>query len=229
MPGGRNRNLYLYFRRLAVYAIRSCGFGLDRLQISSSKRCALSQPWCKYCREIRLQAIDNNFASGIILLFERPIKVGDIIQVNNIPCQVKKIGLRATIVESRDDAEIVIPNSDLITTQVTNWTLSVRRMRLKLPVGVAYGSDIAQVMELLMACAQENKTVLKYPKTQVLFLNFEESSLDFELRVRINDFSDRRLVQSELNQAIDRKFRSAQIEIPFPQRDLHLYPSHEIR
>ncbi len=169
-----------------------------------------------------LQAIVNNFASGIILLFERPIKVDDMIQVGDLPCKVKKIGLRATVVQSLDDAEIVVPNSDLITTQVTNWTLSARRMRLRIPVGVAYGSDVPLVMKILMECAEENKSVLRNPAPRVLFLTFGESSLDFELRIWIGDFANRRLVQSELNQEIDRRFRSAEIEIPFPQRDLHL-------
>jgi small-conductance mechanosensitive channel len=95
-------------------------------------------------------------------------------------------------------------------------------MRLKIPVGVAYGSDVTRVMQIMMECATENKSVLRYPAPRVLFLQFGESSLDFELRVWIGDFADRRLIQSELNQAIDRKFRSAEIEIPFPQRDLHL-------
>jgi small-conductance mechanosensitive channel len=103
-----------------------------------------------------LQAIVNNFASGIILLFERPIRVNDMIQLVDLPCTVKKIGLRATVVKTRDDAEIVIPNSDLITNQVTNWTLSERRMRLRIPVGVAYGSDVPLVMRILKEIAEGN-------------------------------------------------------------------------
>jgi potassium efflux system protein len=169
-----------------------------------------------------LQAIVNNFASGIILLFERPIRVGDVIQLVDLPCQVKKIGLRSTTVTSRDDADIVIPNSDLITNQVTNWTLSERRMRLRIPVGVAYGSDISLVMQILKEVAESNLSVLKDPPPSVLFLNFGDSSLDFELRLWIKDFLDRHRIQSELNQTIDSRFRSEGIEIPFPQRDLHV-------
>jgi potassium efflux system protein len=169
-----------------------------------------------------LQAIVNNFASGIILLFERPIRVGDMIQLVDLHCTVKKIGLRATVVASRDDADIVIPNSDLITNQVTNWTLSERRMRLRLPVGVAYGSDVPLVMGLLKEIAESNLSVLSDPPSSVLFLEFGDSSLNFELRVWIRDFIDRYRIQSELNQEIDRRFRSEGIQIPFPQRDLHV-------
>ena len=169
-----------------------------------------------------LQAIVNNFASGIILLFERPIRVGDMIQLVDLPCQVKKIGLRSTVVTSRDDADIVIPNSDLITNQVTNWTLSERRMRLRIPVGVAYGSDVPLVMRILKEVAESNLSVLSDPAPSVLFLNFGDSSLDFELRIWIKDFLDRKRIQSELNHAIESRFRSEGIEIPFPQRDLHV-------
>ncbi len=169
-----------------------------------------------------LQAIVNNFASGLILLFERPIKVGDMIQVGADMGEVKKLGLRATVVQTLDNAEIVVPNSDLITGQVTNWTLAERRIRVKVPVGVAYGSDIQKVLEILLACAEDNPLVLTRPRARALFLAFGPSSLDFELRVWISDFSNRRQVLSELNQEIESEFRSAGIEIPFPQQDIHL-------
>jgi len=169
-----------------------------------------------------LQAIVNNFASGIILLFERPIRVGDMIQLVDLPCKVKKIGLRSTVVASTDDADIVIPNSDLITNQVTNWTLSERRVRLRIPVGVAYGSDVPLVMRILKEIAESNLSVLSDPASSVLFMGFGDSSLNFELRVWIRDFIARRRIQSELNQTIDSRFRSEGIEIPFPQRDLHV-------
>ncbi len=169
-----------------------------------------------------LQAIVNNFASGLILLFERPIKVGDMIQVGTDLGEVKKLGLRATVVQTLDNAEIVVPNSDLITGQVTNWTLAERRIRVKVPVGVAYGTDIAKVLEILLACAEANPLVLTEPRARALFLAFGPSSLDFELRVWISDFTDRRQVLSELNQDIESEFRAAGIEIPFPQQDIHL-------
>ncbi len=169
-----------------------------------------------------LQAIVNNFVSGLILLFERPIKVGDTVEVGNEFGEVKKLGLRATIVSTYDNAEIVIPNSDLITAPVTNWTLTGRQARVKIPVGVAYGSDIQKVLEILMSCAQEHPLVLSQPQPKALFLAFGTSSLDIELRVWTPDFSDRRQLLSELNQEIESEFALAGIEIPFPQTDLHL-------
>ncbi len=170
-----------------------------------------------------MQAIVNNFVSGLILLFERPIKVGDVIQLSDgQQGRVLNLGLRATTVQTFDRAEIVVPNGDLISSQVTNWTLGDRSMRLKIPVGVAYGSDVETVMRALMAVAMESDQVLKDPQPMVLFLNFGDSSLDFQLRVWIADFNDRRIIQSALIREIDRQFRADGVEIPFPQRDLHL-------
>jgi small-conductance mechanosensitive channel len=169
-----------------------------------------------------LQAIVNNFVSGLILLFERPIKVGDYIQLGEQWAEIKKIGLRATVVETFDRSEVVVPNSDLVTNQVTNWTLSHRIARIVIPVGVEYGSDVPLVIETLMKCAMANSKIMRMPEPQVLFLNFGESSLDFELRVWISNIDDRLVVKSELHQEIDRRFRQAGIVIAFPQRDLHL-------
>ncbi|WP_419659210.1 mechanosensitive ion channel MScS [Desulfosarcina variabilis str. Montpellier] len=170
-----------------------------------------------------MQAIVNNFVSGLILLFERPIKVGDVIQLGDgQQGRVTNLGLRATTVQTFDRAEIVVPNGDLISSQVTNWTLEDRSMRLIIPVGVAYGSDVEAVMRVLLDVARQSEKVLKEPPPVVLFLNFGDSSLDFQLRVWIADFAERRFIQSTLIQEIDRRFRTNDIEIPFPQRDLHL-------
>jgi small-conductance mechanosensitive channel len=169
-----------------------------------------------------LQGIVNNFVSGLILLFERPIKVGDYIQLGELWAEIKKIGLRATVVETFDKSEIVVPNSDLVSYQVTNWTLTNRMARLIIPVGVEYGSDVPLVVETLMECATANSKVMRKPEPQVLFLKFGESSLDFELRVWISDIDDRLAMISQLHQEIDRRFRQAGIVIAFPQRDLHL-------
>ena len=169
-----------------------------------------------------LQAIINNFASGLILLFERPIKVGDSVQMDTDWGEVKKMGLRATVIQTYDNAEIVVPNSDLITNRVINWTLTGRRVRVRIPVGVAYGTDVNRVVALMLQCAKENVRVLNTPAPQVLFLQFGDSSLDFELRAWVAEFDIHLVVKSELNMAIDRLFRQEGIEIPFPQRDLHL-------
>ncbi len=169
-----------------------------------------------------LQSIVNNFISGLILLFERPVRVGDSIELEGKWAVVKRIGLRSTTIQTFDQADLIVPNAGLVTNPVTNWTLSNRRVRLIIPVGVAYGSDVALVMETLMACPKANALVTKTPEAQVLFLSFGESSLDFELRVWVTDADHRLKVQSELHQEIDRRFREANIEIAFPQQDLHL-------
>jgi len=169
-----------------------------------------------------MQTIVNNFVCGLIMLFERPVKVGDSIQLGSEFGQIKKVGLRATVVQTYDNSEIVVPNSDLITNQVTNWTLAERKSRIKIPIGVAYGSDVSRVMQTLLACAQEHALVLQTPAPKTLFIGFGDSSLDFELRAWVKDFDDRAQVGSELRMEIDKRFRAADIEIPFPQRDLHL-------
>ena len=169
-----------------------------------------------------LQSVVNNFVSGLILLFERPVRVGDTVEVGGSWAEIKNIGLRATCIRTFDQADVIIPNADLINNPVTNWTLSSRQVRLIIPVGVAYGSDVPLVMETLTACAKANAMVVDFPAPQVLFQSFGESSLDFELRVWVKDADHRLTVRSELHQEIDRLFREAQIEITFPQRDLHL-------
>jgi len=169
-----------------------------------------------------LQGIVNNFVSGLILLFERPVKVGDYIQLGEQWAEIKRIGLRATVVETLDRSEIVVPNSDLVSNQVTNWTLSSRMARLVIPVGVEYGSDVPLVMETLKEAAMASSKVMRMPEPQVLFVNFGESSLDFELRVWVSNLDDRFTVKSQLHQEIDQRFRQAGIVIAFPQVDLHV-------
>jgi small-conductance mechanosensitive channel len=169
-----------------------------------------------------LQGVVNNFVSGLILLFERPVRVGDYIELGGNWAEIKRIGLRATTVQTFDQADVIVPNADLVTSQVTNWTLTNRQVRVIIQVGVAYGSDVPLVMETLIACAQDHEMVNTFPPPQVLFLSFGESSLDFELRVWVKDADHRLKVQSELHQEIDRRFREAKIEIAFPQQDLHL-------
>lgn len=169
-----------------------------------------------------LQGLVNNLFSGLVLLFEQPVRVGDSIEFGGKWTVIKSIGLRSTIVQTFDKADLIIPNSDLISKEVTNWTLSNRQIRTSIPVGVAYGSDVPKVMKTLLSSASDNDNVVKSPPPQVLFLRFGESTLDFELRFWITDANDRLLITSDLNQEIDRRFREAGIEIAFPQRDLHL-------
>ena len=168
-----------------------------------------------------LQSIVNNFVSGLILLFERPIRVGDSIELDGQWAETKRIGLRATTVQTFDQADVIIPNADLITQRVTNWTLTSRQVRLIVPVGVAYGSDVPLVLAKLTACGKSNKMVAETPPPQVLFLSFGESSLDFELRVWV-EAENRLNVRNDLHLEIEKSFREANIEIAFPQRDLHI-------
>ena len=172
-----------------------------------------------------LQNIVNNFVSGLILLFERPIKTGDWVVVGNTEGYVKRIRLRSTQIQTFDRADVIVPNSELISNQVINWMLYDMRGRIRVPVGVAYGSDTDQVKALLLQVAEQNPKVINDGTAnppKVLFREFGDSALAFELRCYIRNIDERVQVISDLNFAIDRAFREAGIEIPFPQRDLHL-------
>lgn len=172
-----------------------------------------------------LQNITSNFISGLILLFERPIAVGDFVTVDEEFGVVKEINMRSSLIETLDNVRIIVPNSKFIESNVINWTHRSTRIRVHCPVGVAYGSDVPKVKEVLLKVAEENKEVLKNPKSQVRFLGFGDSSLDFELLVWIDEPEQQFVIRSEINFAIDAAFREAEIQIPFPQRDLHIKSS----
>jgi small-conductance mechanosensitive channel len=170
-----------------------------------------------------LQNIISNFVSGLIILAERSIAIGHRIEVGGVAGQVAKINLRSTIVVTNDNITIIVPNSSLITNPVTNWSYGDPKVRLRLPIGVAYGSDVEKVRRVLLEVTAENPTVLKEPASSVRFLEFGDSSLNFELAVWTIDMALRPTrFRSDLYFAIERKFRESQIEVPFPQRDLHL-------
>jgi potassium efflux system protein len=169
-----------------------------------------------------LQEIVANFVSGLIVLAERPIRIGDIVTVGDVTGTVARIRARATAVLDFDGKEVIIPNKAFITGSVVNWTLSNQTTRLLLKVGVAYGSDIALVQRLLLEVVQGNADVLQEPSPSVYFMDFGDSSLDFEVRAFVGSFDKRLRVTHELNFAIDAVLSENGIEIPFPQRDLHL-------
>ena len=172
-----------------------------------------------------MQEIANNFVSGLILLFERPIRAGDFVTVGDVEGFVRSIRIRATEIETLDNQNVLVPNSELISGRVTNWVLRDTFGRLRVVVGVAYGSDIEKVREILEAVANEHPEAItdgRAPAPRALFMGFGDSSLDFELRVRIARIDRRFSVQSDINFSIDQAFREANITIPFPQRDLHL-------
>lgn len=170
-----------------------------------------------------LQNITNNLVSGIILLFERPIKVGDRIEVGEVHGDVVKISPRATTVVTNDNIAIIVPNSDFITGRVTNWSYTDRDVRFYVPVGVSYGTDPEKVSRILLDVASAHAGVLKQPKPDVLFEEFGESSLNFVLRVWTREFiTTPGVLRSQLNFMISRSFKEHGIEIPFPQRDVHI-------
>jgi potassium efflux system protein len=169
-----------------------------------------------------LQNVVNNFVSGLILIFERPVKVGDTVEVGALMGVVSRIGIRASVVRSYDGAEVIVPNGDLISTRVINWTLSDRRKRIKVPIGVAYGSDPEQVRETLLKVGADHPDTIDDPGPIALFIGFGNSSLDFELRVWTAEFDSGLRIQSELGSSIYRALAEAGIEIPFPQQDVHL-------
>ena len=170
-----------------------------------------------------LQNIANNFVSGIILLMERPIRVGDRVEVGGTNGDVVRIGGRSTWVRTNDNVVIIIPNSEFINNRVTNWTANDRQVRFDIPLGVSYGSDPERVREVLLEVADQHPDVLKDPGPEILFKGFGDSSLDFHLRVwTITRVQTPLPLASELYFSIFRAFKENGIEIPFPQRDLHL-------
>ena len=168
-----------------------------------------------------LQNIFNNFISGLILLFERPIQVGDYVEVGGLWAEVRKINVRSTVVQTFDNASVIIPNSEFISQQVTNWSFKDKRMRRNLDVGVAYGSDVDLVEKTLIEIALGTSGVLKYPRPDVIFVDHADSALIFRLRIWV-DVDDYWTVASRIRFDIDRRFRELAIEIAFPQRDLHI-------
>ncbi len=168
-----------------------------------------------------LQNIFNNMVSGLILAFERPIKVGDTVQVADLMGVVLSIGLRASTIKSFDGAEVIVPNGNLISDHMINWTLTDYLRRMDMRVGVAYGTDPEVVLEILKSVAEEHEKVRKKPAPSAFFLGFGDSSLDFRMLAWTN-IDGRLTVESEINVTISKKLKEAGIEIPFPQRDLHI-------
>jgi len=169
-----------------------------------------------------LQEIFANFVSGIIILFERPIRVGDTVTVGETTGTVTRIRIRATTITDWDRKELVVPNKEFITGRLVNWSLSDTILRVRLPVGIAYGSDTDLAERTLLRVARENADVLDDPPPRALFLGFGDSALTFELRVFIPNISVYLPVIDALNMSIDRAFRQAGVTIAFPQRDIHL-------
>lgn len=172
-----------------------------------------------------LQNITSNFVSGLVLLIERPIKVGDRVTVGDTLGDVIEINMRSTRIRTLTNIAIIVPNSVFISNNVINWSHGDPKVRLDLPIGVSYSSDLEVVLRSLQEVADENGDVLKEPKTEINFVAFGNSSWDLELRVWLESPKRYQIVRSDLNCAVVQKFRENNIEIPFPQRDLHLRTS----
>jgi len=170
-----------------------------------------------------LQNIASNFISGIIILFERPVRIGDRIAVGDVEGDVVRIGARSTTVLTNDNIDIIIPNSKLITENVVNWTHSERKVRFRIPVTVASNVDIRKVEQALLEAAKNVPEVLETPEPGVRFLEFGQNGLEFELRAWTTTLVHRRgKFTSEMNFAIYDKLKEHEIEVPYPQRDIHI-------
>ncbi|MEJ8570272.1 DUF3772 domain-containing protein [Microbaculum marinum] len=198
----------------AIFAVTYLGFNLQNVAIVAG---ALSVGI-----GFGLQSIVNNFVSGLILLAERPIKEGDWIVVGADQGNVRKISIRSTEIETFDRATVIVPNSDLITGTVKNWMHSSMMGRVIVPIGVSYSADPEQVRDILLAIARAHPDVLAYPEPRVYFMDFGDSSLVFNLFAYIGDVNTTLTVRSDFRFEILKRLREANIEIPFPQRDVHL-------
>jgi small-conductance mechanosensitive channel len=175
-----------------------------------------------------LQNVTSNFIAGLILLFERPIKIGDRVLVGETEGDVIDINIRSTTIQSLNNVAIIVPNSEFVSNNVVNWSHGDTKIRIDIEVGVSYNSDLDTVLKTLKQVANENSEVLKKPDSDVLLTSFGDSSWNMKLRVWIQHPKRHHIVRSDLNCAIVRKFRENNIEIPFPQRDLHVRSSETI-
>ena len=170
-----------------------------------------------------LQNITNNFVSGIIILFERPIKVGDRIEVGNVSGDVISISMRSTTIITNDNISIIVPNSDFISSKVINWSHNDRNIRFNISVGVSYNEDPEMIRKILLEVADENEGILRHPQPDVLFEEYADSALVFNLRVWTGEYINKPdVLKSQIYYATFKKFKEHDIEIPFPQRDLHI-------
>ncbi len=169
-----------------------------------------------------LQNITSNFISALILLFERPVQVGDFVEVGGVQGRIRMIKTRSSIVETLDNVSIIVPNSNFISQNVTNWSYRDSKVRIPVSVGVSYGADVDLVEDTLLQVGRTHDEVLLNPEPTIQFSDFGDSSLNFVLLVWINDASRQYIIKSDLNFAVVKAFREQGITIPFPQRDLHI-------
>ena len=208
-----NISKYFIWVIVIVFIFQSVGFNLSILLAGSAALLVGIG--------MGIQQLFNDFASGLILLVERQVKVGDFIEADSLEGTILEIGFRTSIVKTRDNIRIIIPNSKLVSGNVINWNHSESSSRVHVDVGVAYGSDTQEVRKILFDCATNVKNVIQEPKPEVQFVNFGDSSLDFRLFFYIKDPFAREFIKSDLRFRIDAEFRKAGIQIPFPQVDIN--------
>ena len=220
---GVARGLSYAYSRLVHYIILAIGFlvGLGVLGMDLSKVSVLAGAFGVGIG-FGLQDVVNNFVCGLILLFERPVHVGDIVEVGGLQGEVRRIGIRASTVHTYQGADIIVPNSQFITANVTNWTLSDQLRRIELPVGVNYGAAPQQVIELLEKTAKAHPAVLKNPPPAGLFMGYGDSSINFELRAWTDQFDKWGAIRSELASAVYDAVYAAGMSFPFPQREVRV-------
>jgi small-conductance mechanosensitive channel len=169
-----------------------------------------------------LQTIVNNFVSGMILIFERPVQIGDSVEVGSVKGKITRIGIRSSTVRSFEGADITVPNGTMLSDALTNWTMTDRNRRIEITVGVAYGTNPDTVIEALHGALDGQEGLLKEPAPQVVFDGFGDNSLNFLLRAWVSDNDQFVTIRSQIALATNRELNARGIEIPFPQRDLHL-------
>jgi potassium efflux system protein len=226
MDGGSRNALSTLFRYVILILGVTAGFGAIGIGWNKIQWLAAA---LTFGLAFGLQEIVANFVSGIIILIERPIRVGDIVSVAGTEGRVTRLRMRATTILDWDRREMLVPNKEFITSSVINWTLSDPTTRMTIPVGIAYGSDTKRARELLMKVATENALVMNDPKPSAIFCGFGESSLDFRLRVFMSNRDLWPELIDKLHSQIDDAFRAEGVEIAFPQRDLHLRSAAGLR
>jgi small-conductance mechanosensitive channel len=210
-------------KRFTRYTVLTVGIliTLDTIGISMSSLAAISAVLMVGIG-FGLQNITQNFISGLIILLERPIKIGDLVEVKGVKGKVCEIGARSTLINTRDDVAIIVPNSQFISEQVVNESFSGEKVRLSIDIGVSYGCDPQLVKELLLEVADSHKKVLNNPAPSVVFKDFGNSSLDFSLKIWVSDLWNHETITSDIRFEIVSSFRAKGIVIPFPQMDLHI-------
>lgn len=226
---GQSEGTQYAFSRITRYAIIALGVGIALSAVGFNLTALLAASTVVLVGiGLGLQNIAQNFISGIIVLVEQPVRKGDFIRIGDSVGTVSDIGLRATTVITRDEVTIIVPNSELVGGQVVNHSKPTHNLRVQIPIGVHYRSDPAEVKQVLSTAMATSPRVLQEPPPEVRFEGFGESSLDFSVLVWIADPREDLRISSELRFAIHAALKAAAIEIPYPQRDLHLRSGLEV-